>query len=167
MARRFSHSGGRKIDFKQWVSIPSILKESAVAGTFAGGSASFAVPATVLRCRSEVLIQFDETRTAGDQMDVAIGLAKMSTDAAAGASLPDPIGEVGFPWLFWKQVKLECISTSTTYDPGSSLRFSVDTKAMRKVKPDESIIWLIEFANPAGAPVTQVDISQSRLLIGT
>ena len=142
MARRSSYA--KKIDFKQWDGIPGILRDSASEGTATGGGLSFVQSVTILRCRTSVILQFDETRQAGDQMDVGLGLAIVSTDAATlgATAVPDPLEEPEFPWLYWVDQHLECINTGSTYDPGSSLRWEVDTKAMRKVKPSETLIWV-------------------------
>ena len=43
----------------------------------------------------------------------------------------------------------------------------VDTKAMRKVKPRETLVWVLQTSDVNGAPVTLVENQETRVLFGT
>ena len=170
MPRRTPPSRGRKIDFKQWTSIPGIDLLASTNVTLLGGSLAFLIPATILRCRTNVYAAFDGTQQGSDRLDVTYGLGIVSTDAfAAGAgSVPDPASEPEFPWLWWYSQALRSELASAENVWGVSAQFvEMDTKAMRKVKPGESLIWVVETSAAAGAPATDILIQQTRVLIGT
>ncbi len=133
----------KKIDFKQWTAVPGLVTAlSASIGTVILGSVAFAVPATILRMRGRMLVFFDESAQIADQALFAFGLAVVSTDAAtAGAgSLPDPSGEPEFPWIYWTEFAMSNLALTEERPFGVSAREIVfDSKAMRKVKPGESL----------------------------
>ena len=135
------------------------------------GSLAFLSPATILRCRGLIQISFSSVGlVAGDETRLGFGLAVVSTDAvAAGAgSLPDPLGEPEYPWLWWKEINMFSITTLDIGGTGSPLEFrqEVDSKAMRKVKPGESLTWIGQVASVSGTPAMRVRVAQTRVLIG-
>ena len=161
---------GKKIDFKRWEGIPSITLESSGEATALGGSLAFAIPATILRCRGNIMCSLDETKQVGDVMVVSFALGIISTDAfvAGVTAVPDPAGEIEYPWLFWGDVTLQAYVAAGEEAFGSSARFfDVDTKAMRKVSPGQSLAWIVQRSGSAGSPTTLIDIGQTRVLIGT
>jgi len=170
VVRRMARRVGKKIDFKQWSSILSLSQEVSTATTFAGASLAFTDPATILRCRGYVSGQMDETKQAGDQIRLIFGLGIASTDAVAagGGSMPDPGGEPNYPWLWWGSLELESTVAASEEAFGSTMmKVEVDTKAMRKIEPGQSLFWVLQTAGLAGAPVTIVKMYQTRVLIGT
>ena len=161
---------GRTIDFKQWTLIPSITLTGGTAATNLGGGLEFAVPATVLRCRCRIGAYFDASMQAGDVMGIALGLGIVSSDAfdAGAASVPDPNVEAEYPWLWWGMTMLGSEITLGHEEYGQhSQVFEVDTKAMRKVKPRETLCWILQRTLAVGSPTTIVRIGVSRVLIGT
>ena len=175
MARgRPYRSGGRKIDFKQWNAAPGLISSIGSDATILGGGLAFTFPATLLRFRGYVSAMLDETQQVGDLIVVTFGLAIITSDAftAGSGSVPDPATEPEFPWIWWKEMRLDSFATLTTaigpagYGPASQ-RYEVDSKAMRKIKPGETLCMIIQTTNAAGAPATLLDIGQLRVLIGT
>ena len=82
--------------------------------------------------------------------------------------MPDPGGDVGFPWLWWKAVGLNSNATGVSGDLGISVvRYDFDSKAMRKVKIAESLALIVEYSDIVGTPAVDVDIAQTRVLVGT
>ncbi len=161
---------GRKIDYKQWSFIPSLQASVTAASTVVGGALSFLVPATILRIRGYVQVSLDATKQVGDRMDVTFGLARVSTDAfdLGATAMPDPADEPEFPWFWWGSMTLRAEATGGEESWGTvNQRLEVDTKVMRKMKPAESLVWVFQSANPAGAPVTIVSLGLTRVLIGT
>ena len=163
---------GRKIDHKSWAAAPGLILESAVDGTNISGGLSFTIPATLLRFRGYVSAMFDETAQAGDLMVLTYGVCIISTDAfnVGATAVPDPADEPEFPWIWWGEMRLNSFGvltdTRTGWGPAAQ-RIEVDSKAMRKIKPGETVTTVIQRSNTAGAPVTLVDIGQLRMLIGT
>jgi len=166
MARR-----GSVISHKEWQQGSFSRQAISAAGTFAGGGLDFAQPITVLRSRGYVQAAFDETVQAGDTMLLTFGLGIVSTDAAnlGATALPDPGSDVAYPWLWWGEMFLEAFAAdvATLHAWGSTnQRLEVDTKAMRRARLDQSLIWVIEAAQVTGAPVTNVEIGTTRILVG-
>jgi len=165
-------SRGRTVDYKRWDSLLALRQAFATVGTrFASGSIPFTESATILRCRlTDCLVFLDNTQQAGDQMSVIFGLGIVSTDAfvAGAGSVPDPGGEPEYPWLWWGRYSLEGDVAASSPGLGTNVvRFSADTKAMRRIRPGQSLVWIVEASAVAGAPNTIVSMGQTRVLIGT
>ena len=172
MARRhvMAPRPGRRIDFKQWSSSPGLVLSTAGNSTFLSGSLGFTFPATLLRFRSSVTVAFDETKQIADQAIITFGLAILSTDAvvSGSGSVPDPGTETEYPWIWWKEFFLQSFIAAAAEEWGSTNRSAeVDSKAMRKIKPGESLVMVGEVSNSSGAPVIDLHIGQVRVLIGT
>ncbi len=160
---------GRVIDFKSWSFAPAFSTVLAAVGTTIGGSVLFTGPATILRVRGAVQASFDSTVQNTDQMRLVFGLGIVSTDAATlGASaVPDPGGEAEYPWLWWGSMQLRASANAAEGAWGTQAqKLEVDSKAMRRVKPGESLLWVVEVASVTGAPVTNIDFLQTRVFIG-
>ena len=165
MARR----SGKTIDFKQWNAVPGISLSIASGTNVLGGALVFSAPATILRCRGEILVTLDGA-TAGDNMQVGFGLGIVSSEAfdAGPGSVPGPLEFPDYSWLYWtsKMLTLEHIDVGSAELSllSAAVRFEVDTKAMRKVKPAESLCWIVQ---TSGTVPVDVDIANTRVLIGT
>ncbi len=169
MPRRYARPG-RTIDYKAWAFIPAFTTNVSADGTVSGASLAFTAPATILRIRGFVQANFDSNVQLGDNIRITWGIGVISSDAftAGAASMPDPGGEAEYPWLWWGSMRLRSEVTSQVEPWGiSAQRLEVDTKAMRKMKPGQSLVMIAEVANAAGAPATDLDFGQTRVLIGT
>ena len=158
------------IDRKEWSNTLVSAFSTAVAQTNVGGTLLFLGPATILRCRGFVQASFDATVQVGDRMNIAFGLGVFSSDAvtAGAGSLPDPFAEPEFPWMWWGTMRLSAEVAAGSQSWGTaSQRLEVDTKAMRKIKPGQSLAWVSETSGPVGAPTTDVTFGITRVLIGT
>ena len=163
---------GKKIDYKRWEGIPAVSLNAAAIATLAGSFLSFTQSATILRCRvADMLMMFGANQVAGDQSTSAWGLGIFSSDAVAAGvgSLPDPGQEPNYPWLWWGEFNLRNnlgLPVSDQAGP-TALRFSVDTKAMRRIHPGQSIAWVIQQTSNVGAVTVNYDLGQTRVLVGT
>ena len=170
MARRRS-SGGRVLDMKQWSDVPRSTASIATATTTLGaGVLAFAEPATILRCRGFFQASLNASQQVGDTIALTIGLGIVSTDAATvgAGSMPDPGGEPEYPWLWWGSMFLRSYLAVGVNAWGiSAQRLEIDTKAMRRVKPGQSLVVVVESAGVTGAPTTDLDFGQIRVLVGT
>jgi len=124
-------------------------------------------PFTVMRLIGEVSVAPDEAGiTAGDSALVVVGIGVVSTDAAtAGAgSMPDPGGEADYPWLWWAPIFLQFPKSDNTNV--TIRKVAINSKAMRKVAPGQSVVAVAEYVDFVGAPPLDVLLS-ARMLIGT
>ena len=170
MPRRFAGRTrpGKKIDFKQWAAIPSGNLGTAAAVVQAAGGLSFSDPGTILRVRGQYAVGFDGGAD-GDLQKVGFGIAVLATDVFLGAvaSMPTPLGDVDYPWLFWYESNLQLtvpIAGESSSDIMAFERVVVDSKAMRKVKPNETVFYIVQ---TSAAVPTDIAIGQMRVLIGT
>ncbi len=169
MPRRF-RSGAKKIDFKQWGAIPGATFNITGDSTVGAGGLSFVEPATILRCRGTLLAQLDETKQVGDDIVLGFGLFILSSDAFASGTgaFPDPLGDMEFPWLYYHRWAMRASVAAGEESLGASCyRLEIDTKAMRKIKPLETLAYALQYAQSVGTPVCDVDIESIRVLIGT
>ena len=161
---------GKKIDFKQWTSLLALGTSVNSDELVQGAALAFASPSTILRIRGAVQASFDSTNTVGDDLALTWAIGIVSSDAfAAGVSaMPDPAGEPEYPWLWWGTMFLHSEETAVPAAAWGthSMRLEVDSKAMRKVSPGQSLVWLMQATSQVGAPLTNIDFMQTRVLVG-
>ena len=163
---------GRTVDYKAWLEHTGLGTEFASATTQIGlGGLSFTAPGTILRCHySDLLVMFDATQQVDDSMTITMGLGIVSTDAftVGDSAMPDPVGDIGYPWLMWDTFALESQLAAGQQAIGATVvRRSYDVKSMRRVKPDQTLVWVIQSGDATGAPVTIYNMRPGRVLIGT
>ena len=168
MARR---GHGRVIDYKAWTFMPSSTVQVGTSATTLGaGLLNFDAPGTILRCRGYFQASMDATKQVGDDMTMSLGLGIVSSDAAAAGagSMPDPSGEPEYPWIWWGQLKLRAYLTGGAESWGTTAqRIEIDSKAMRRFKPSQSLVLIVQSSTSTGSPVVDYDFGQIRVLIGT
>ena len=85
--------------------------------------------------------------------------------------MPDPATEPEFDWLWWYPTILASFGAATAaianpVPQGESFdRIRVESKAMRKMKPGESLVLVAQYENIAGNPAVDVNGSL-RFLFG-
>ena len=161
---------GRTVDYKAWLGMTAVDLTTASAGTNIGGRIDFIAPGTILRYHGYVQAHMDATKVADDTIVLGFALGIVSTDAAAvgGVSIPDAFGDPDYPWLWHGTMFLQSELAAAAESWGlSAQRLEVDTKAMRRFKPGESLVWSVESATVAGAPATHMTTGFGRVLIGT
>jgi len=112
----------------------------------------------------------DQAKQVGDEMTLTWGLGIVSSDAfAAGvAGMPDPAGDVGYPWLWWHSMHLfSYVAAGEEAFGVTAQRAEVDTKAMRRIKPDQTLLMLCQVSNVVGAVAVDITFGQLRVLVGT
>jgi len=137
-------------------------------GTQVVSALAFSTADTVLRMLGEYTIAPTTAPTALDRAILTMAIGVVSSDAfAVGASaVPDPASEPEYPWLFWASHALHF--TGTSVDGGAagiSVRRSFDVRSMRKMKPRESLIWVSEYSDLAGAPPLTATAGITRVLL--
>ena len=97
----------------------------------------------------------------------ALGILATDNFAAGSAGVPDPGTEAGpFPWLWWRQwaINIHATTVQALMAPGAVVRVDVDARAMRKLKPGQSLGWLLQYLDISGAPPIHVEIATTRVL---
>ena len=141
---------------------------TAILGSFtaAGGE-----PFTVLRLLGQILVVPlpGGTFVEADVARLTFGIGVVSADAlAVGASaMPDPDGEPDYPWLWWHTTVVVFAGAAPAGDEiAVNERIDIESKAMRKVGPRQSLVMVAEYVDIGGTP--PMDAHQGcRFLIGT
>jgi len=154
---------GRVIDTMRW-SGDVIISHLGLA---AGSGATLALVAlddhsqTLLRTRGICSVWLDGTPTAGEAVQVACGLIKVPKGTGTTVLL-SPISESEQEWLWWGSVVL---AADAGTDQMQSHRFDMDSKAMRKMKPQEEIQFVVA-QTTIGTAVALNCVTQPRFLLG-
>ena len=100
---------------------------------------------TVVRIRGELVVGVTAFGAAGANTNLTLGikLATASAFAAGGASIESPNTEIGSDWIWWNAAPTRnstTLVTDSTGNVGTLFRVMVDSKAMRKVGPNQVLI---------------------------
>ena len=160
--------GGGKRMGKQWGAIPATELTFTTAGTQLGAALVSTTAQTVLRMIGEYIIGSTTAPTALDSCSITCGIGIVSTDAfnAGVTAMPDPSGELDFPWLYWMRHSFFMADTGLGYREGASTRHSFDIRSMRKMKPRENLVQIFEYSDITGTPPMTVTTAGARVLIG-
>jgi len=159
---------------KRWSVMPGLSATITVAGVSGGSFLNFADPTTVIRMLGSGVITTSGVAVAGDRCDLTVAIGVVSQDAAAlgVTALPDPRGEPAFPWLYWETFCLffpaPCSASTAGLGPSGatdSVRFKFDIRSMRKIRPREALITLVEYTDGSGTPPIQFEMAQTRILL--
>ncbi len=112
---------------------------------------------TLMCIRGNAVVSIDGP-VDGDKVVVGIGSIVVTDDAAAAgvASVPHPVTDGDAPWQW---VHYYCLQAQAGTGVGASLnamsvveRFEWDSKAMRKLRINESLVFVAEAVSQAGTP---------------
>ncbi len=157
MAR--AHRSGRPNDYDWELSRGTSL---ALAATVIVQFEAFAsdTAETLMRLRGEVLVFLDgaSSPAVGDLMVFAWGVIRSASGSTdVGVS---PLTEGGANFLAYGTGHLGTEATAQLGNEGLSMvRFDVDSKAMRKLRENESLYVVFESVDIAGAPVWNAGFS--------
>ncbi len=163
MARNF---GPRKT--KQWDGIGATSLSFTGNNTLNGFSLAFTEAATVLRMLGEYIVTPGAAPAIDDFAVITVALGIISTDAAnlGATAMPDPSTEPEYPWLYWASHQVHYESTAVeTGSAATSVRRSFDVRSMRKVKPRESLQWVVQYSDNNGTPPIVVGLATLRVLL--
>ncbi len=155
---------------KTWNFIAEFTLQFTGGATTAVSGVSVGEPGTVLRTLTEYVIQPLQggTFAAGDECFISVGLGIFSADAfsAGGGSLTDPGSEPDFDWLYWKQhpLLLQATSVQALLAPAATVRATLDGGAMRKLKTNRTLGWVVEYTDATGTPPYTVVFGKTRVL---
>ena len=113
-------------------------------------------PFTVLRTR--MVIQYRSDQTAALESPIGSWGNIVVTEAAAAVgitAIPDPSGITGDPeadWFVWQALIVSFTSGNVTaFDANAGHQYSIDSKAMRKVGPDDNLVGVFSQENAVGS----------------
>jgi len=126
---------------------------------------------TIARIRGTWVATHDHSAaSATSSLYVAMGITVVSTKSvtAGVASLPTPITNSEWPWMFWDMYKVgtETVTAVGFQQTNSLDNRTVDCKAMRKVPPASTLVAVFE-TGPAleGAPDVNATLAVRILLL--
>ena len=138
----------------EWVNVLPVSAGVALTGTQTLGNlgtalgVSTGLKGTIVRIRGEALVHFDPT-SAQDVFFVAMGLGMFSSDgfAAGPASVPSPLDDPDWGGWIWHKLFAFGPAVSATEDDASlaqTVRQEIDSKAMRKWSPNETLGFSVD-----------------------
>ena len=140
------------------------------ATTVIGGTLAVSAAVTVIRMIGEYAIGPSTVPTALDEVEIGVGIGVVSTDAASlgATAMPDPTDDVAFPWLYWADHLLFFATNSQSAGAVTvSLRRQFDVRSMRRMKADESLVFVVQYTDVVGLPPVHVSIGATRVLFAT
>ncbi len=167
MARRHSRFVRPQPRTKMWigdgVGVQNIAASATVlVGTLSAG-ALLLRPFTILRSYLEVHVQSDQS-TAIEAFIASVGEI-IVTDTATGigvTAIPDPSGISGDPeadWFLWSSVMNSFFidingTDGIGVDGNNGMHYQLDSKAMRKVGPDDDLALMFSNETAVGLPLS-------------
>ena len=158
----------------EWTDGPeSSIIQSVTAGGSSGintGIEAFDV-ATIVRIRGELMVWLEAVGTVGDGFtEFAAGIGIVSTDAfdAGAVSIPSPILDKDWGGWMWYTSRSAIVGLSVTesdvvQSPLGAIRIPIDTKAMRKIEPNNVVVGVIGTRAEVGVATLSFQMS-SRML---
>ncbi len=156
---------------KSWVEFLAIRLEGTADATLQGTGLAFSeAGSTVLRMLGSYTINPAAAPGAGDGCTIGVGIAFVSSDAfaAGAASLPEPLGDPEYPWLYWASHSFDFVSTSSVPGdqvPSGALRHSFDLKSQRKAAGGTTLTQIVQYENLLGDPPMTIFLAQMRVLL--
>ncbi len=165
-AFRRGSSGRRPMNWQggTFQALPSLAGVATTANTIVTEAILETFPdPTIVRVRGSYI--FSETGINGTAvLTVGIMLIDNAALAAGVASIQTPGTDVGSDWLWWDTVPLDNVGTVAA-DPVRTGRRIIDSKAMRKVKTNQALVFVTEIL-ALGASAAVVTIAgQVRVLL--
>jgi len=149
-----------------WANILTHLGALAVTTKTAAGASSLGLltteSITLVRSRGVALFHFDNA-VATDVLQVALGLGIFTSDAfgIGSTALPGPLTDADWDWVYYKTI-LFGPGFTTTEIAGEGLQnvtVEVDSKAMRKMKANQTLAWVAEGIVKSGGGNFDVGVS--------
>ncbi len=145
MARR----SGRKADLR-WT---GTIGGNAFFGAQSAGTAAVTIfsaaqtlQQTLMRIRGEVLVWKDGTSAPGIGITVGLGII-LAQSGQSTTVFSSPLTDPEAPWIWWNAVTIgyeEMVTDVVDVPVLSGARIEVDSKAMRRVRPDVELQFVVE-----------------------
>ncbi len=111
-------------------------------------------PNTLVRIRGTVAVSLD-SGAVNEAFLIRAGIIKVMPDAfAAGAgSIPSPVDDPEAEWLWHSYFPLRALATGNdSLSGGGVQRTEIDSKAMRRVKTNERLVFMVDATILSGSP---------------
>ena len=160
MVNRVRTSGRRRQT--HWGEMQGATTTSTTQATLLASSAGVHDGETIVRIRGLVSLSLKSSSAVGDGFFGAIGIGVVSTAAATAgvASIPTPLTEAAWDgWMLHQYLVVEDVDGST--GNGAMDRVQLDSKAMRKLTEDDSLVLVwegIETGTATGAVQCRVRV---------
>ncbi len=164
MARRFSRSRFVRPapKTKQWigfgVGLDTLVGDtSQLLGTYTTGTKGLR-PFTILRTHMDILV-FSDQQAATEAPAASFGCIIVTETAASIGitAIPNPSGVTGDPesdWFVWQALSTSFVfGTAVGVDGGTGHHYIIDSKAMRKVGPDDDMAMVTDCEFAAGMKI--------------
>ncbi len=104
---------------------------------------------TLVRIRGSCLLNIISSAAVPSSTLVVMGIKLASSAAVAGAAVEVPFTQIGSDWIWWKAIPLVLLTGGSVASPNgdglnSNTRVEIDSKAMRKVKLNELLVFVVE-----------------------
>jgi len=169
--RRAFVTGGKKRQ-TIWSSIMVRAAGVALAGgaKSTGGLGALGVSSgggvTLMRTRGHGVVRMDPGAIS-DSGILGCALGVFSSDAftAGSASLPGPITDIDYDWLWHSLFSFGPVITATDTENSilTNVQVELDSKAMRILKPSQTLGFMFEALNVAGSPTYDFAFSTRQL----
>ncbi len=153
-----SFRGGRRADYT-WAGINS-FSGLTFGGTqlFLGSALLSGQAGTIVRVRGHVQTYLD-VGAADDAIVVAFGLILGTEEQVAigSTAFPSPADDLDAEWLYHAFFAMKSLtSTQEANRGGQALEREIDSKAMRKFKPTQSLVAMADGVIQAGSPTADI-----------
>ena len=151
---------GRRADYDWQAQAGSITALDLTAGASSIiAMIAFLQASTMVRIRGEAFVQLNAA-AANERTIIALGLL-VTTDeavAAGGGSIPEPFDDAESPWVWHSFASVSSGAEAAVVSDGLFARVPIDSKAMRRVKQNETLVFVAEIANTPADQGGTVDI---------
>ena len=159
-----------------WGDGPSQTRASQTAiaklGWTFGAGLTLDVGGTVVRIRGQALLQLLEATPSGSGFTGAVGIGIASEDAfgVGITALPGPFSDADWGGWLWHSffhlyaTAAQASGADVARNANVDLRMEIDTKAMRKMGPNEVIFGMWETVAEAGTSTIQY-VADTRMLV--
>jgi len=121
---------------------------------------------TIVRVRGRVMVLQDATTPADAFGSFAMGLILVTRPAFVANAVPLPFNDIGSDWLWWDVGTIGEESSGGIIGRTISVdRIIVDSKAMRKVKPNTVLVFVAQGLQAEGVNLTANIFGQLRFLM--
>ncbi len=156
---RIASSSRRLTEWTDGPGNPSVQQITAAGATQVTTGLEALEALTVVRIRGEISLKLSTVTTVGDGFtNLGLGIGLVTTDAfdAGAASLPGPLTDKDWSGWIWHQLMGQMAGSATTEVgrfPMEAIRYVIDTKAMRKMRPNQVLVGVVETGTEVGTAV--------------
>ncbi len=146
---------GRRTDYR-WNGASGTQGLSAGSASVNDISGSLGAPHTLTRSRGELVVSMDGP-SASEQCVVGLGLIVTTEEqlAAGVASIPDVLLDLDAEWI-WHGFACMIAQGAVEDQLGMVARFSIDSKAMRRMKQSQNTSLILKNTSLSGTPAIDV-----------